>query len=62
MKPDEITPTFVESRYNALKARWSARNERMDSYEKLYLLDMWESSPEPDEKRISAPVCWTIRG
>jgi len=60
MKPDEITPTFVESRYNALKARWSARNERMDSYEKLYLLDMWESSPEPDEKRISAPVCWTI--
>lgn len=60
MKPDEITPRFVQSRYNALTDRWGTRNERMDNYEKLYLLDMWESAPEPDERRISAPTCWNV--
>ena len=58
MKPREITETFVEARYTALKKRWTKRNERMDDYEKLYLLDMWEEEPEPDERRISAPVAW----
>ncbi len=54
----EITAQQVESRYQALAQRWAGRNSRMDEYEKLYLLDMWEDEPEPDERRISAPVCW----
>jgi len=58
MKPSEITTEFVQSRYTALAEKWSKRNSRMDDYEKLYLLDMWEESPEPDERRISAPVCF----
>jgi len=60
MKPSDITPRFVQSRYDALRERWGTRNERMDDYEKLYLLDMWEGGPEPDERRISAPVCWNV--
>jgi len=60
MNPGEITTQFVESRYNALKSRWSTRNERMSEYEKLYLLDVWEEGPEPDERRISAPICWNV--
>jgi len=58
MKPREITTEFVQSRYDALSLRWSDRNTRMDDYEKLYLLNTWETAPEPDERRISAPVCF----
>jgi len=58
MKPSDITTQFVHSRFEALKNRWGKRNSRMDEMERLYLLDMWEDAPEPDERRISAPVCW----
>ena len=60
MKPGDITSQFVHSRFEALKSRWSERNSRMDEMERLYLLDMWQDAPEPDERRISAPVCWNI--
>jgi len=30
----------------------------MDDYEALYLLDMWEEDPEPDERRVSVPICF----
>ena len=60
MKPGDITTTFVHSRFEALKSRWGERNSRMDEMERLYLLDMWQDAPEPDERRISAPVCWNI--
>ena len=58
MEIGDITVEFVEGRWNALKSRWAGRNERMDEYEKLYLLDMWEDAAEPDERRISAPLCF----
>lgn len=58
MKPREITVKFVQSRHVELKNRWSERNGRMDDYEALYLLDMWESGPEPDERRVSVPICF----
>ena len=60
MKPGDITTQFVHSRFEALKSRWGERNSRMDEMERLYLLDMWQDAPEPDERRISAPVCWNI--
>jgi len=56
---DRITPSFVEDRAEALKDRWAERNDRMDKYERLYLLDMWESQAEPDQTRICPPICWT---
>jgi hypothetical protein len=58
MKADEITPRFVHARFEALSGRWGERNSRMDDYEKLYLLDVWEEAPEPDERRITSPRCW----
>jgi hypothetical protein len=58
MEPGDITATFVEGRWRALEKRWGSRNERMDGYEELYLLDNWEEEPEPDERRISAPIAF----
>ncbi len=58
MKPKEISIKFVQSRHVALRNRWAERNSRMDDYEALYLLDMWESAPEPDERRLSVPICF----
>jgi hypothetical protein len=59
MKPKEITVQFVEARARALQKRWSDRNSRMDDYERLYLLDMWDDAPEPDERRIAGPRAWS---
>lgn len=58
MEPKQITVEFVEGRYKALKAKWSERNTRMDVYEKLYRLELWRDSPEPDERRVTVPTCW----
>ena len=58
MEPKEITASFVEGRWRALEKRWGGRNKRMDEYEKLYLLNNWEEEPEPDERRISAPIAF----
>lgn len=60
MKVGDITPRFVSSRYQELRTRWGTRNERMDDYERLYLLDMWEEAPEPDDRRISVPVAFNV--
>ncbi len=59
MNLSDITERFVQERRDALERRWGARNERMNDYEKLYLLDMWESQAEPDERRIALPIAWT---
>jgi hypothetical protein len=59
MKPSDITEDFVEKRFTELEDMWGDRNSRMDDYEKLYLLDIWEDAAEPDKERITAPICWT---
>ena len=58
MELSEITTEFVLDRYHALQDRWSDRNTRMDDYEALYRLDLWEGPPEPDERRITVPTCF----
>ena len=59
MKPSDITTTFVQQRAETLKAKWGERNERMNEYERIYLMDLWDDAAEPDERRLVAPIAWT---
>jgi len=59
MKLSRITTDYVQNRTAALKSLNSEWNDRADEYEKVYLMDMWEESPEPDERRLAAPIAWT---
>ena len=54
-----ISETFVQARATALTELWGTRNLRMNDYEKLYLLDVWDEEPDPDERRIALPTCFT---
>jgi len=60
MKPRDLTPEFVVGRANALKNNWSKRNTRMDTYEDIYDLDVWEGSPEEGERRVASPRAFSI--
>lgn len=60
MKPADITVAFVKSRFTELSEKWSARNTRMDDYEKLYLLDLWAEPAENDERRVTLPTCFNV--
>ena len=58
MKPSDITVEFVKRRATELMERWTERNTRMDDYERLYKLDLWENEPAPDERRVTLPTCF----
>ena len=54
-----ISETFVQARATALTELWGTRNLRMNDYERLYLLDVWDEEPDSDERRIALPTCFT---
>lgn len=59
----EIDPQYVHSRRDALADLHVARNERMDTMEQLYLLDVWEGEAQEGELRVSSPRAWnTVEG
>jgi len=59
MKPSELTVGFVQTRALALKSKWGERNSRMNEYERIYLLDIWDEEAGPDERRLAVPIAWT---
>jgi len=59
MNLKDITVEFVSDRDTHIRGLWASRNERMNDYEKLYLLDLWGKAAGPNERRISVPTCWT---
>jgi hypothetical protein len=47
---------YILKRTAVLKSSVGNRNARMDRYEKMYRMDVWESAPAQNELRVTMPV------
>lgn len=46
---------YVISRFRELQSDFTGRNDRMNLYEELYNLDVWEGEAEEEEVRVTSP-------
>jgi hypothetical protein len=52
----QYTTDYVLARRDALVAMHHGRNERMNLYERMYRMDMWNESASENEHRVTLPI------
>jgi len=59
LKIRDLTISFIQQRVERLKGERGEWNDRASLYERVYLMNLWDDTPEPDERRLVAPTAWT---
>jgi len=60
LKLSDIDADFIVGRKNILDDHWSTENDRMDTFEDLYLMDVWKGAAAKQERRVASPRAFNI--